>query len=237
MAVFDYNRCKTLFSRYQISITEEQFAKFSHFQQMMTEESSRQNVSAVNHPEEIWIRHFLDSAYLSSLISEKKPHTVLDLGTGGGFPGIPLAILFPELSITLLDSEERKLEYCARVVKTLGLKAKCLCGRAEELSKQARYREQFDMVTSRAVANGSMLCELAIPFLKVGGTFAAFKGSGYDPAVERFAEAAAALSANPPVVLDYQLEEVHKHLILIEKDVPTPPQYPRRFAKIKRSPL
>lgn len=237
MAVFDYNRCKVLFSRYHIPITEEQFEKFSLFQQMMTDESSRQNVSAVNDPQEIWIRHFLDSAYLSSLILDKKPETVLDLGTGGGFPGIPLAILFPELSITLLDSEERKLDYCARVVKTLGLQAKCLCGRAEELSKLTEYREQFDMVTSRAVANGSMLCELALPFLKVGGTFAAFKGSGYDPSAERFAEASAALSANHPVVLDYQLEDLQKHLILITKDVPTPTQYPRRFAKIKRSPL
>ncbi len=233
----DYSQVKTLFSRYEIPVTKEQYEKFCTFAQLMVEESGRQNISAVNDPNEIWVRHFLDSAYLCRYIQDGQSMRLLDLGTGGGFPGIPLAILRESLSVVLLDSEERKLEYCSRVVKKLGLDVECLCGRAEELSKQGEYREKFDMVVSRAVANGSMLCELALPFLKTGGTFAALKGSGFDPSVERFAEASSMLGGDVPSVLDYELEGVVKHLIFIEKTAPTPGQFPRRFAKIKRSPL
>ena len=233
----DFASCKALFERYQIPMTQIQYGQFCEFQRLMTAESERQNVSAVNDPDEIWVRHFLDSAYLYHHVRKTQPHSFLDLGTGGGFPGIPISILFPDLSVTLLDSEERKLEYCTKVIRALGLRTQCLCGRAEELSKSPQYREQFDFAASRAVANGSMLCELALPFLKIGGTFAAFKGSGYDPKIERFFEASAALEADEPIVEDYRLEGVDKHLILISKSRSTPLQYPRRYAKMKRSPL
>ncbi len=233
----DYETCTALFGRYQIPLAAHQYEQFCAFQKLMIAESDRQNVSAVNDPDEIWARHFLDSAYLYRYIRDARSSTFLDLGTGGGFPGIPVAILFPDLRVTLLDSEERKLAYCADVVRELNLQAECLCGRAEELSKLPQYRERFDFIASRAVANGSMLCELALPFLKTGGTFAAFKGSGYDPSAERFSEACMALGAEQPLTVDYQLEGINKYLILITKTQPTPAQYPRRFAKIKRSPL
>lgn len=237
MAEFAFDRAKALFARYAIDLNREQFDKFAVYQRLLAEESAVQNVTRVTGTDEIWVRHFLDSAYLSRYIFERVPKTFLDLGTGGGFPGIPTAILMPDVAVTLLDSEERKLEFCSRVIRELGLQAKCLYGRAEELSKMPQYREQFDCVASRAVANGSMLCELALPFLTPVGIFAAFKGSGYDPSVERFAEAAAALRSEAPIVADYVIEGVEKHLILIEKHESTPAQYPRRFAKIKRSPL
>lgn len=237
MSEMTYQCAKALFERYQIALSEEQFIKLSVYQRLLINESTVQNVTRVSEPEEIWVRHFLDSAFLLRYVPECSPETFLDLGTGGGFPGIPMAILRTDMKVTLLDSEERKLDFCDSVVRELGLSVKCLCGRAEELSKTLQYREQFDFVASRAVANGSMLCELALPFLKPGGVFAAFKGSGYDPTVERFAEAAAVLCADTPVIVDYTLEEVQKHLILITKSTPTPAQYPRRFAKIKRSPL
>lgn len=232
-----YLTAKDLFARYHISLSAVQFEQFSAYANLLSMESSVQNVTRVNEIDEIWSRHFLDSAYLLRFLDDYDGKTLLDLGTGGGFPGIPLAILCPTLSITLLDSEERKLEFCQKVVHFLGLSAKCLCGRAEELSRTEKYREQFDYVASRAVANGSMLCELALPFLKVHGTFFAFKGSGFDPAVERFVDAAAAMNADSPQIAEYTLEGVQKYLISIGKSEPTPAIYPRRFAKIKRSPL
>lgn len=237
MANISFEWACSLFSKYGITLNSDQFALFSDYHRLLIDESSVQNVTRVTDPQEIWVRHFLDSAYLIRYIHDRAPKTFLDLGTGGGFPGIPTAILMPFISVVLLDSEERKLDFCLRVIRELGLSAKCLCGRAEELSKSAKYREQFDCVASRAVANGSMLCELALPFVKTGGLFAAFKGSGYDPSVERFFEASSALCAETPQVVDYRVENVDKHLILIEKSRPTPLQYPRRFAKIKRSPL
>ncbi|MGN0647367.1 MAG: 16S rRNA (guanine(527)-N(7))-methyltransferase RsmG [Oscillospiraceae bacterium] len=228
---------KQLFARYDIPLSAAQFDQFSAYAGLLSMESPVQNITRVNHLDEIWTRHFLDSAYLLRYFHESSGKTLLDLGTGGGFPGIPLAIMCPSLTVTLLDSEERKLEFCQKVVNQLNLSAICLCGRAEELSLKPEYREQFDYVASRAVANGSMLCELAVPFLKVNGTFFSFKGSGYDPAVERFAEASSAMNACPPQTEKYILEGVEKYLVMICKSEPTPLQFPRRFAKIKRSPL
>ncbi len=237
MFEMNFLRAKSLFDQYEIVLTPEQYEQLSIYARLLSDESYIQNVTKVNDINEIWTRHFLDSAYLLRFLDISHGKSLLDLGTGGGFPGIPLAIFRPELAVTLLDSEERKLLFCEKVIKAIGLSTKCLCGRAEELSVKAPYREQFDYVASRAVANGSMLCELALPFLKVGGTFFAFKGSGYDPDVERFTEASAALLANPPQIEDYILEGISKHLVVITKDVTTPAKFPRRFAKIKRSPL
>ncbi len=237
MSDISYDSVRALFSKYGIALSHEEFEQFATYAQLLSEEKSVQNVTRVNDPVEIWTRHFLDSAYLICYLREQPCKSLLDLGTGGGFPGIPLAILCPDLTVTLLDSEEKKLDFCASVVRRLGLSVNCLCGRAEELANQQTYREQFDFVASRAVANGSMLCELALPFLKIGGTFFAFKGSGYDLVTERFAEASQAMQADAPQVIDYELEGVAKHLIMIGKSQPTPTSFPRRFAKMKRSPL
>ncbi len=237
MAEMHFSDAKKLFAKYDISLDEKQFEQFAAYVRLLSDESFIQNVTRVNDSEEVWSRHFLDSAYLLRHLIVYNQKSLLDLGTGGGFPGIPLAILCPELCVTLLDSEERKLEFCKKVIQMLGLSVKTLCGRAEELALKSEFREQFDYVASRAVANGSMLCELALPFLKVGGTFFAFKGSGYDTAIERFDEASAAMQANPPQIYDYFLEGVSKHMITITKSEPTPSKFPRRFAKIKRSPL
>lgn len=237
MPEVSYSDANRLFSRYHIALTSLQYERFSTYARLLSTESTVQNVTRVSQVSDIWERHFLDSAYLLRYLDDMNQKSLLDLGTGGGFPGIPLAIMCPSLSVTLLDSEERKLDFCNKVVKELGLSAKCLYGRAEELAKKVEYRETFDYVASRAVANGSMLCELALPFLKINGTFFAFKGSGYDQTVERFHEAAAAMRAEPPEAVDYELEGVQKHLIMIGKSTSTASIYPRRFAKIKRSPL
>lgn len=237
MTEISFSDATHLFSRYHIALTSLQYEQFSTYARLLDAESTVQNVTRVSQVGDIWERHFLDSAYLLRYLDGINQKSLLDLGTGGGFPGIPLAIMCPSLSITLLDSEERKLNFCNKVIKELGLSTKCLYGRAEELAKKVEYREKFDYVASRAVANGSMLCELALPFLKINGTFFAFKGSGYDRTVERFYEAAAAMQANSPEIVDYELEGVQKHLIMIGKSASTSSIYPRRFAKIKRSPL
>lgn len=230
----DYSAYRELFARNQIEPDQTALEKLHLYATELIAESETQNVTAVRTEPEIWTRHFLDAAYLLRYLPEG---TVIDIGTGGGIPGIPLAILNPKLKITMLDSELRKIEFCRRMIRLLGLDAQAVCGRAEELSRQPEYEAQFDFAVSRAMASGTILAELSARFLKVGGMLIAMKGRQYNPAAERFQESAAALGCCIENDIAYSLENEPKHLIFVRKNADTPAQYPRRFAKIKRNPL
>lgn len=228
---------RNLFSKYQLGISDAQLQLLQQYATLLHEEAPIQNVTAVSEIPDIWVRHFLDSAYLLKHLDGAR--RIIDIGTGGGIPGIPLAILCEELEVTLLDSELRKIEFCTMAVQKLGLQDRVtpICGRAEELAKTADYRGKYDAAVSRAMANGSMLTELSLPFVRVGGALLAMKGRGYDPTVERFAEAAAVVGGELREPISYSLESEPKFLICVAKTTEIPAQYPRRFAKIKRSPL
>ena len=230
-----YDSCRLFFASYQIPLSPEQYEKLRTYADLLVDESKRQNVTAVRGLSEIWIRHFLDAAFLLRHLPETAK--ILDMGTGGGIPAIPLAIMQTGLHVTMLDSELRKIDFCRSVADQLSLDADCLCGRAEELAHDPAYRAQFDIVVSRAMAGGSMLTELSVPFLKTGGFLYAMKGKQYDPETERFESAADALGASVISATPYTLCEEQKYLICIQKTADTPDKYPRRFAKIKRSPL
>ena len=229
-----YTTCAAMFARNQMELKQSSYDMLSQYADRLIQESEKQNVTAVRTLPEIWSRHFLDSAYLLPYIQSGK---VLDLGTGGGIPAIPLAILNSNIEITMLDSELRKIEFCKETIAVLGISADAVCGRAEELARESAYEAQFDYVVSRAMASGSMLSELAVRFLRVGGKLLAMKGRQYDPDQERFHEAASALGCTVVDEISYQLENEQKYLIVLQKDMETPAQYPRRFAKIKRNPL
>ena len=230
-----FQSCYDLFREYGVSLDTDQYEKLCKYEQMLVEEFVRQNVTAVREPEQIWVRHFLDSAMLLQYIPDHA--TVLDMGTGGGIPAIPLAIMNPSLNVTMLDSELRKIEFCRNVISSLGLDAAAVNGRAEEFARDPIYHEQFDIVVSRAMANGSVLTELSVGFLKTGGKLYAMKGKQYQPEHERFSEAAEKLFCLMDEPLSYTIENEQKYLIFLRKQQETPAQYPRRFAKIKRSPL
>lgn len=229
-----FSACEALFAQSQIQLHSDAYEKLQQYAALLLSESAHQNVTAVRTEPEIWKRHFLDSAYLLQFLDTG---SALDVGTGGGIPAIPLAIMNPKLQVTMLDSELRKIEFCSHAVAELGLSANPICGRAEELSREPDYENQFDYVVSRAMANGSVLTELAVRFLKIGGLLIAMKGKQYDPAVERFSEAASALGCKIEQEIAYALDGETKHLIILKKISETPPQYPRRYAKIKRNPL
>ena len=231
----EFDAAVTLFKRYNIELNADQYEKLSRYAKLLQSEGKRQNVTAVDEPDEVWTRHFLDAAYLTDRIPLGV--AVIDIGTGGGIPGIPLAILRSDLEITLLDSELRKLGFCEYAAAETDISIRTLAGRAEELAHDANYREQFDCAVSRAMAAGSMLTELAIPFVRTGGMLIAMKGRGYSAETEPFEGAAAALHAEKPEITPYTLEGEQKYLITVRKSAETPAQYPRRFAKIKRSPL
>lgn len=224
-----------LFAKYNILLVPQQYEMLIQYAELLHMEGSRQNVTAVDEPDVIWVRHFLDAAYLSGRIP--KEASVIDIGTGGGIPGIPLAILRSDLQITLLDSELRKIEFCREAAKQIGIAVHAVSARAEELAHEPAYREQFDCAVSRAMAAGSMLTELAVPFVKTGGRLIAMKGRSYTAETEPFDSAAAALHAEAPEIEPYALEGEQKYLITVRKLSATPAQYPRRFAKIRRCPL
>ena len=228
-----YEKCAELFARNGLPISPEVYEKLQAYAELLLAEAENQNVTALKTDEEIWTRHFLDSAFLLKYIPAGMG---IDLGTGGGIPAIPLAVMNPALEISMLDSELRKIEFCRSVIAKLDIHAETYCGRAEELGRSA-LRNQFDFVVSRAMANGSWLCEFGIPMLRTGGRLFAMKGRQFDPEAERFDSAAAALGAVTANTIRYELEGEPKHLIIMEKQSETPAQYPRRFAKMKRAPL
>ena len=231
-----FDSAKALFSKYHIELSADKYDKLAMYASLMIQESDHQNITAVKSESAIWVRHFLDSAFLCSRFPDST-FSLIDIGSGGGIPGIPLAILMDQSEITLLDSELHKIEFCQKCVDRLQLNVNCVAGRAEELAKLSSYRGQFDYAVSRAMTGGNVLCELAIAYLKVNGLLYAMKGKNFDDSYERFEPAAFVMNSKVLSVDPYSLEGEDKHLIIVQKKDTTPEQYPRRFAKIKRQPL
>ena len=207
------------------------------FSELLVEKNKVMNLTAITEPADIATLHFLDCASLLPL-AEWKGKTVVDVGTGAGFPGMPLRILEPSIRLTLLDSLNKRIDFLKEVCDDLGLRdVDCVHARAEEFA--AQHREGFDIVTSRAVANLRMLSELCLPLVKVGGFFLSMKSVDSDAELEDAQQAIAILGGRVTDVKDYVIPgtEVTHRVIFVQKLKETPKKYPRAFAKIKKSPL
>ena len=207
------------------------------FSELLVEKNKVMNLTAITEPADIATLHFLDCASLLPL-AEWKGKTVVDVGTGAGFPGMPLRILEPSIRLTLLDSLNKRIDFLQEVCEDLGLTdVACVHGRAEEFA--AHRRESFDIAVSRAVANLQMLSELCLPLVKVGGSFLAMKSVDSDQELEAAKKAISILGGEISGVKDYAIPgiDVRHRLILIKKIKETPKKYPRAFAKIKKNPL
>ena len=204
---------------------------------LLVEKNKVMNLTAITEPSDIAALHFLDSAALLTL-ADWKGKTVADIGTGAGFPGLPLRIVDPSIRLTLLDAQNKRVEFLKEVCGELGLAdVECVHARAEEFA--ADHREGFDLVTSRAVAALPLLCELCLPLVKVGGYFAAMKSVDADAELASAAHAIEVLGGAVDHVTDYAIPgtEVHHRVIFIKKCRETGKKYPRAFAKIKKNPL
>ena len=204
---------------------------------LLVEKNKVMNLTAITEPADITALHFLDSAALLTL-ADWKGKTVADIGTGAGFPGLPLRIVDPSIRLTLLDAQNKRVEFLKEVCGELGLAdVECVHARAEEFA--ADHREGFDLVTSRAVAALPLLCELCLPLVKVGGYFAAMKSVDADAELASAAHAIEVLGGAVDHVTDYAIPgtEVHHRVIFIKKCRETGKKYPRAFAKIKKNPL
>lgn len=223
----------------ELSLSPAPAAALTRYGQLLLEQNKVMNLTAITEPEQVARLHMLDCAALLNA-AEFTGRSVLDVGTGAGFPGLVLKLCEPSIQLTLLDSLDKRVRWLAQVAPELGAEdVRCVHGRAEELAREPEWREQFDIVTSRAVADLRVLCELCLPFLRPGGVFLAMKAEDSAAEVDAAGRAVSVLGGR--LMSAYRCEipgtDVKRRVIRVEKLSPTPEKYPRRYAKIRKAPL
>ena len=204
------------------------------FGSAVIEQNKVMNLTAITQPEQVAKLHLLDSLSLLTL-TDLRGKQVIDVGCGAGFPGVPLKIACPEAQLTLLDSLGKRMTWLETVLPQLGVDAQCVTARAEEAV--TTRREQYDVATSRAVARLNILLELTAPYVKVGGLVLAMKGTAAQEELDEAKNAVKRLGLQVEKVAQFPIDDTAHTVIVLRKVAPTPPQYPRRYAKIKQSPL
>ena len=205
---------------------------FNNFYDFLIEKNKVMNLTAITEKEDVAVKHFLDSVFPQDYFPQNT--TVLDVGAGAGFPSIPLKILRDDLNFTLLDSLQKRVNFLNETITLLQLKnIKALHGRAEDFAKKLEFRENFDVVTARAVANLKVLSEYCLPFVKVGGKFMAYKSADIEGEVEDAKKLIEILGCRIADIIKYDLYDNKRSLVIIEKIKETPKNYPRKPNQIK----
>ncbi len=228
------------------TLSEDKIHQLRIFYDNLLEWNKVMNLTAITEEEDVYTKHFLDSySFLTSVsretfCPENGTFRLIDVGTGAGFPGIPIAVAFPEINVTLMDSLNKRVKFLEDTVQKLGLKnVVCIHARAEELAHDSKYREQFDVVVSRAVANLSTLSEYCIPFVKQGGKFVAYKGDKAAEEIPAGNKAAAMLGAKLTREFSFYLPETdyRRTILTYTKKESTAKKYPRKAGTPAKEPL
>ena len=233
MSVMEKTLCEGL-PRLGLELKEDRVKTLCRFGEAVVEQNKVMNLTAITEPDQVAKLHLLDSISLLTLL-DLKDKTLIDVGCGAGFPGVPVKIACPSMDLTLLDSLGKRMHWLETVLPTLGVEAKCVTARAEEAV--ASCRETYDVATSRAVARLNVLLELTAPYVKVGGYVLAMKGTAAEEELEEAKKAIRTLGLQTQEVVQFPMDGTAHTLIVLKKVAPTPAQYPRRFAKIKAAPL
>ena len=216
------------------TLSPAQIDTFCAFGQALIEKNRVMNLTAITEPQAVAELHFLDCIALLDAVDFKNKR-VIDVGCGAGFPGVPLKIAEPSIELTLLDSLGKRMTWLRETLPAIGVPANVVTARAEDYVRDCR--EQYDIAVSRAVARLNILAELCLPYVKVGGYFLAMKGAMADEEMDEARRGIAQLGGRIVRVYEYPIADAIHRVVVIEKIKPTPPQYPRAFAKIKKSPL
>ena len=221
-----------------IDLSEEQLEQFTKYYEMLIEKNKVMNLTAITEFNEVLEKHFLDSVSLIRIKDLNQSLSLLDLGTGAGFPGIPLKIVFPELHITLADSLNKRVLFLEEVINELNLKGiEAVHARAEDLARNKEYRENYDICVSRAVANLSTLSEYCIPFVKKGGEFISYKSGDCEEEITTAKKAIYLLGGTLKEVMKFEIGVSGRSFIVIEKTRQTPNMYPRKAGMPSKKPL
>lgn len=224
----------------EIKLSEEQKEQFHQYYELLVEWNKVMNLTGITEYDEVNEKHFVDSLSVKKVIDLEKIESVIDIGTGAGFPGIPLKIAYPHLHVVLLDSLQKRIKFLDTVIETLGLEnIETLHGRAEDYAKKVEYREKFDVCVSRAVANLSTLSEYCIPYVKKGGAFISYKSGEVDEEVKQSEKAVQILGGKIKDIIKFQLPgtEIGRSFVKIEKVESTKKKYPRKAGLPAKEPL
>lgn len=226
------------FEQAGFTFSDLQKRQFYTFYNMLIDKNKVMNLTGITEFTEVVEKHFLDSIYLNHVTDLDQPVKIIDLGTGAGFPGIPLKIAFPEIEITLVDSLNKRIHFIEEVIEELGLTSiYAVHARAEELARNSKYREKFDLCVSRAVANLSTLEEYCLPFVHIGGKFISYKSGEIEEEVQESKKACFLLGGKLKEVYKFDLEESKRSFVVVEKVKTTPKTYPRKAGTPSKMPL
>lgn len=235
-----YDGFASLLGNKGLDLQNNQREQFEEYYKELVSWNETMNLTGITEREQVYLKHFYDSISLAFFIPAASVHSVIDVGSGAGFPSIPLKIMFPYLQVTIVDSLNKRIGFLNHLIKHLRLnQVQCIHGRAEDVARHQEYRDQFDLATARAVARLNVLTELCLPFVKKGGLFVAMKGA--DPSDEvteaRFSIKELDAELEQVVAFELPVEHSDRHLIIIRKLQATSMKYPRKAGTPLRNPL